>query len=296
MTGWLGAGCHGPAADSCSNSPSAAPRCGRSFLWLTWRSLSGPFDCDAPHIHVCENPSVVIAAADQLGAEALPLVCTNGHPSAAVRRLLIALAERGATIHARADDDPSGRDIVATLRSAIPSPRLRRYPSTPVAVPRYEEQELPFLLQDLRGPSRSRSDPLARARRLETRLTRPSFGYNFFPWQPQAIFDETLSAVRAAPEAARYRTRSCRRCAIGLIAIGIAQVLVVVTAKIRRALQGPDQAGEVLGQRRVLIAPVGVAVRLIIHGHSNSLGCRADPRPGTARRRSAAPPITHSEP
>lgn len=142
---------HGDAA-ACRLTAAAGPE----PLWLTWRSLSGPFGCDAPHIHVCENPSVVIAAADQLGAEALPLVCTNGRPSAAVRRLLIALAERGATIHARADDDPSGRDIVATLRAAIPSLRLWRYPSTPVAVPRYEEQELPFLLQDLRGPSRSR--------------------------------------------------------------------------------------------------------------------------------------------
>jgi uncharacterized protein (TIGR02679 family) len=127
-------------------------------LWLTWRSLSGPFGCDAPDVHVCENPSVLIAAADQLGADALPLVCTNGRPSAAVRRLLATLAEGGATIHARADDDPAGRDIVAALRTTIPSLKLWRYPPAPVARPRYEEQELPLLLQDLRAPSARRAD------------------------------------------------------------------------------------------------------------------------------------------
>ena len=142
---------HGDAA-ACRLTGAAGPE----PLWLTWRSLSGPYGSDAPDVYVCENPSVLIAAADQLGADALPLVCTNGRPSAAVRRLLTALAGGGATIHARADDDRAGRDIVAALRTAIPSLRLWRYPSTPAARPRYEEQELPLLLQDLRAPSASR--------------------------------------------------------------------------------------------------------------------------------------------
>ena len=142
---------HGHAA-ACRLTAAA----GAEPLWLTWRSLSGPFGCDAPDVHVCENPSVLIAAADQLGADALPLVCTNGRPSAAVRRLLATLADGGATIHARADDDPAGRDIIAALRTAIPSLCLWRYPPTPAARPRYEEQELPLLLQDLRACSASR--------------------------------------------------------------------------------------------------------------------------------------------
>lgn len=124
-------------------------------LWLTWRSLSGQFGCEAPEVYVCENPSVVIAAADQLGTGTLPLVCTNGRPSAAVRRLLTGLAAGGATIHARADDDATGRDIIAALRAAIPSTRLWRYPPVPAARPRYEEQDLPLLLQDLRAPGAS---------------------------------------------------------------------------------------------------------------------------------------------
>lgn len=141
---------HGDAA-ACRLTAAAGPE----PLWLTWRSLSGPFGCYAPDVHVCENPSVLIAAADQLGSNALPLVCTNGRPSAAVRRLLTALADGGATIHARADDDRAGRNIVAALRTAIPSLRLWRYPPAPPARPRYEEQELPLLLQDLRLPSAS---------------------------------------------------------------------------------------------------------------------------------------------
>ena len=134
-------------AAACRLTAAAGPE----PLWLTWRSLSGSFDCEARHVHVCENPSVVIAAADQLGADALPLVCTNGRPSAAVRRLISELAACGVTIHARADDDAAGREIIAALRAAIPSMRLWRYPPIPAARPRYEEQELPLLLQDLRA-------------------------------------------------------------------------------------------------------------------------------------------------
>jgi uncharacterized protein (TIGR02679 family) len=138
-------------AAACRLTEAAGPE----PLWLTWRSLSGHFACNAPEVYVCENPTVIVAAADQLGPKALPLVCTNGRPSAAVRRLLTALAAGGATIHARADDDPSGRDIIASLRAAIPSTRLWRYSHAPAARPRYEEQDLPLLLQDLRAPGAS---------------------------------------------------------------------------------------------------------------------------------------------
>ena len=139
-------------AAACRLTAAAGPE----PLWLTWRSLSGSFDCEARHVHVCENPSVVIAAADQLGADALPLVCTNGRPSAAVRRLISELAASGVTIHARADDDAAGREIIAALRAAIPSMRLWRYPPIPAARPRYEEQELPLLLEDLRASGATR--------------------------------------------------------------------------------------------------------------------------------------------
>jgi hypothetical protein len=90
-------------------------------LWLTWRSLSGTFRTEDPEVFVCENPSVLIAAADDLGMQGLPLVCTNGRPSAAAMRLLTGLAAAGAVLHVRADDDPAGQEIVSGITKAIPT-------------------------------------------------------------------------------------------------------------------------------------------------------------------------------
>jgi hypothetical protein len=55
--------------------------------------------------------SELIAAADELGEYSHPFVCTNGRPSAAALRLLTCLAESGAAIHVRADDDAAGQAI-----------------------------------------------------------------------------------------------------------------------------------------------------------------------------------------
>lgn len=118
-------------------------------LWLTWRSLTGTFCSDAPQVHVCENPSVLIAAADQLGARSLPLVCTNGHPSAATRRLLTGLAADGTTLRVRADDDTAGQEIVSGLCAAMSGIHLWRYSLRPPTESRYEEQDLDLLLDDL---------------------------------------------------------------------------------------------------------------------------------------------------
>ena len=122
---------------------------GAEPLWLTLRSLSGVFYADARDVYVCENPSVLIAAADVLGPRAYPLICTNGRPSAAVVRLLTRLAATGASLHIRADDDPAGQEIVSGLRSSIPSAQLWRYELRPPATARYEEQDLDALLSDL---------------------------------------------------------------------------------------------------------------------------------------------------
>ena len=118
-------------------------------LWLTLRSLAGVFRASAPDVYVCENPSVLIAAADALGPRSRPLICTNGRPSAAAVRLLNRLAETGTSLHIRADDDTAGQEIVKALRSSIPSTQLWRYDQRPPATPRYEEQDLEMLLADL---------------------------------------------------------------------------------------------------------------------------------------------------
>jgi uncharacterized protein (TIGR02679 family) len=125
-------------------------------LWLTWRSLNGTFGVDDTDVYVCENPSVLIAAADTLGARARPLVCTNGRPSAAATRLLIGLAARGVTLHVRADDDAAGQEIVSGLRAAVPGVRLWRFALRSPERPRYEEQDIHELLRDL---DRSRTRP-----------------------------------------------------------------------------------------------------------------------------------------
>jgi uncharacterized protein (TIGR02679 family) len=102
-------------------------------LWLTLRSLTGSFRMAAlaSDVYVCENPSVLIAAADQLCKSSRPLVCTNGRPSAAALRLLTGLAEGGTSIHVRADNDSTGQAIVTTVRRAIPSARLWRFEARP---------------------------------------------------------------------------------------------------------------------------------------------------------------------
>jgi uncharacterized protein (TIGR02679 family) len=120
-------------------------------LWLTWRSLSGAFRTEDPEVFVCENPSVLIAAADDLGMQGLPLVCTNGRPSAAAMRLLSGLAAAGAVLHVRADDDPAGQEIVSGITKAIPGARLWRFALRDPVTPRYEEQDIDVLLGDLRG-------------------------------------------------------------------------------------------------------------------------------------------------
>lgn len=62
-------------------------------------------------VSVCENVSVLTAAADRLGADAAPLVCTDGQPSTAVRLLLDRLVACGARLRVHADFDWAGLRI-----------------------------------------------------------------------------------------------------------------------------------------------------------------------------------------
>jgi uncharacterized protein (TIGR02679 family) len=121
---------------------------GAEPLWLTWRALSGEF-CFDGDVFVCENPSVVVAAADEHGTQCRPLVCVNGRPSAAGLRLVAMLARNGAALHVRADDDKAGQDIVSRILRAAPTARLWRYELRPPSAPKYEEQLIAELLLDL---------------------------------------------------------------------------------------------------------------------------------------------------
>jgi len=75
-------------------------------LRLTWRSLSGTFRAEDPEVFVCENSSVLCRGL-RAGYAGTPGGLYERPPSAAAMRLLTGLAEAGAVLHIRADDDPA---------------------------------------------------------------------------------------------------------------------------------------------------------------------------------------------
>lgn len=83
---------------------------------LTLRELRGveTLAC-GPLLFTCENPDVVAAAADALGAACPPLICTGGWPSSACLRLLRAAIGGGAVAHHHGDMDPEGLRILDRL-------------------------------------------------------------------------------------------------------------------------------------------------------------------------------------
>jgi uncharacterized protein (TIGR02679 family) len=110
------------------NVPATGGLLGR---WLTEAAQAGvpmrvtlhqlrlaPLTLTCDEVFVCENPAVLRAAAAALGAQAPPLVCTEGVPSAAVHTLLRGAA--GAIIRWRNDFDWAGVRLTAAA--------LERYP------------------------------------------------------------------------------------------------------------------------------------------------------------------------
>ena len=60
---------------------------------------------------VCENPNLLVIAADHLGEQCAPMVCTDGMPAAAQRSLLTQLVEAGARLRYHGDFDWAGVQI-----------------------------------------------------------------------------------------------------------------------------------------------------------------------------------------
>jgi uncharacterized protein (TIGR02679 family) len=73
----------------------------------------------AARVRMCENPVVVAAAADELGARCQPLVCVSGQPSAAVWRLLGLLAAGGARFDYHGDFDWGGARIARSVLQRV---------------------------------------------------------------------------------------------------------------------------------------------------------------------------------
>lgn len=114
-------------------------------VWLTLRSLRGDWGiARGAEVFVCENPTVLEAAADRHGAASRPLVCTFGLPSQATWELLTGLGD--VRCHVRADGDAVGWRIVNQLRDRLPGALTWRMPEGCTA---YEEELLEDLLSDL---------------------------------------------------------------------------------------------------------------------------------------------------
>ncbi len=98
-------------------------------LWLTLRQLvrdmprwesTSRRGISGQTVYICENPAVLALAADRLGSECAPLVCTGGQPGAAAMHLLRALAGAGARLVHHGDFDWGGVRIGNVLHARLP--------------------------------------------------------------------------------------------------------------------------------------------------------------------------------
>ncbi len=67
------------------------------------------------HVNACENPAVLRRAAAELGADAQPLVCTEGQPSTAFHRLAGAITKAGGELSYHGDFDWPGITIATGI-------------------------------------------------------------------------------------------------------------------------------------------------------------------------------------
>ena len=101
---------HGTAAQALRLHAEA----GEPYRLSTRQLLREPPTFDAAGsatVYVCENPTVVAAAALRLGAKSAPIVCTEGQPRTACRLLLKRLTESGITLAYHGDFDWPGIQI-----------------------------------------------------------------------------------------------------------------------------------------------------------------------------------------
>jgi hypothetical protein len=68
-------------------------------------------------VWVCENPSIVSLAADQLGDACRPLLCLEGMPSTVTSRILDVIRQAGCRLRVHSGFDFGGIAITAHMRS-----------------------------------------------------------------------------------------------------------------------------------------------------------------------------------
>jgi uncharacterized protein (TIGR02679 family) len=100
------------------NLPTMHPSSGHGPLgepaYLSLRQLlrtPPTWSVEGRTVFVCENPNLLAIAADRLGVQCAPLVCTDGMPAAAQRTLLNQLLRAGARLHYHGDFDWPGLQI-----------------------------------------------------------------------------------------------------------------------------------------------------------------------------------------
>lgn len=81
-------------------------------------------------IYVCENPSVLEAAAIKHSVNSAPMICTEGQPSRACQNLLIACAEQSLPMCYHGDFDWGGIRIANTIHRIVPNIVPWRYRSS----------------------------------------------------------------------------------------------------------------------------------------------------------------------
>lgn len=74
-------------------------------------------------VHVCENPSVMDAAARTLASSCAPLVCVSGQMSIAARRLLRSLLDDGVDVRFHGDFDWGGIEIANAVMALARPPQ-----------------------------------------------------------------------------------------------------------------------------------------------------------------------------
>ncbi len=103
-------------------------------VWLTLRSITGSWTAPSEAtIFVCENVTVLEAAADRLVANCPPVVCTDGYPANAALDLIAGLSHAQCLLKVRADFDVAGLAIVEQVRSVAPAATGWRYDSATYA-------------------------------------------------------------------------------------------------------------------------------------------------------------------
>jgi uncharacterized protein (TIGR02679 family) len=102
---------------------------GVPFYVTLQQLVAMPVTVTTPVAYVCENPAVLRRASGALRASSAPLICTEGRPSTAFRRLAAAVVSAGGELRYHGDFDWPGASIAGAVitrhgarRGACPPP------------------------------------------------------------------------------------------------------------------------------------------------------------------------------